>query len=1077
MVGLPTLARELVWSIRGVPAEGVVVSPLSFAHALGIKQAVLLEGTTLPNGRRVILHVVPEAGVVVAQLPGGKDWQVRIRPEAATAFSARPARRVDTTYYQMDFTPNRQAGYPSLIVLRETGKQLDTFVWNDRVYHPELGGFHLRYDPDARAETVLDSEVCTVVRVQARYCQPDGRRPPSEPSAVYHWFLFKRLPLAYVTVQAQQKQSFPWQEFHFLEFHFPDQSFTAWAGGEPPRREPFHADNKTVYLSDWGALVEGQSVLGMWGQQPFLIHDGRGGYGTYLHSTWQSWSTLQTQAATWLWLGKAEDPLRTLQQASRNYALIPSVLTTPALWQQLDAFRRRAGSLRGREGQMTRWTTALAERLEAEGDWTGAEQVLRGGMPSGWHRFTAGELGVLLQRTQGGVRLRSLYDLRQERELLAADTPPLFTLSLRDTQGGEAAELHADSGWGETLVRSRRGGFLIEWSEPRDPRLTGIRVTAQVQTDSQRHALAWKLQIENASPRWSLWRLVFPQVSVAELGEDATVLLPRGPGELQPGVWRRHFGYRSAYPNGWCAMQLLAAYASRPRPVGLYFALHDPMGSFKDIGIESSPATRSVRLYYDHLLPNMGRAGNSFTLSGQAVWQLLRGDWYDAARVYREWALREAKWYPHQGKNTPAWMRELPVWAHAWGEASEVVPAVQEFARYFGVPVAVHWYGWHQIPFDNDYPHYFPVREGFAEGVRQLRESGVYVMPYINGRLWDTRDRGMEDFQFSTVAKPAATKDERGEPYVEAYGSRESDGSPARLAVMCPYTGLWQDKVREIVSRLFGEYGVSAVYIDQVGAAPPVPCFDATHGHPLGGGSWWNEGYWRMLDRIRAEMPPDRALTTECNAEPFLAWFDGYLTWHWQYETQVPVFPAVYSQGVLMFGRAYRGGDTKDLALRMKAAQQLVFGEQIGWIDPSVVREPQNAAFLRQIVQLRWRYRRFFTEGEMARPPQLEGNIPTVRADWQWDRDWWVSALAVYTGAWQLSAEGRMVLFFVNVADERVTATMRFYPSVYGIRAKQVRLVEKRGESDTGKVQVVSSRFERRLELAPREAVLWEITW
>ncbi len=51
-------------------------------------------------------------------------------------------------------------------------------------------------------------------------------------------------------------------------------------------------------------------------------------------------------------------------------------------------------------------------------------------------------------------------------------------------------------------------------------------------------------------------------------------------------------------------------------------------------------------------------------------------------------------------------------------------------------------------------------------------------------------------------------------------------------------------------------------------------------------------------------MKPDRMLTTECNAEPFLKWFDGYLTWHWQYDGQVPAFPAIYGGAIQMFGRA-----------------------------------------------------------------------------------------------------------------------------------------------------------------------------
>jgi hypothetical protein len=332
----------------------------------------------------------------------------------------------------------------------------------------------------------------------------------------------------------------------------------------------------------------------------------------------------------------------------------------------------------------------------------------------------------------------------------------------------------------------------------------------------------------------------------------------------------------------------------------------------------------------------------------------------------------------------------------------------------------------------------------------------------------------MDDWQFSKVALPAAAKREDGLPYTESYGSKEIDGSDVKLAPMCPTTKLWQDKVREIVLRLFNEFKVSAVYIDQVAAASPALCFDKTHGHPLGGGSWWNEGYWRMLDAIRREMPKDRMLTTECNAEPFVKWFDGYLTWHWQHNGQVPAFPAVYGGAIQMFGRAYRGGPTKDLALRMKAGQQLVFGEQIGWIDPNIVREKENAEFLRQIVKFRWHLRRYFYAGEMARPPKLIGDIPKVRADWQWAGEWWVETDAVLTGAWKLPQENKLVLLFVNVSDQPVTATVAFNGHGYGLRQPQIAVTSVTADGK-GSPQMHPSIFRRLLTLPPKTALAWEI--
>jgi hypothetical protein len=383
-------------------------------------------------------------------------------------------------------------------------------------------------------------------------------------------------------------------------------------------------------------------------------------------------------------------------------------------------------------------------------------------------------------------------------------------------------------------------------------------------------------------------------------------------------------------------------------------------------------------------------------------------------------------------------MRELSAWVMTGGPPEQCVPQVLEFRQALGLPVGFHWYNWHQIPFDNDYPHYFPTREGFIAGVRQLQDAGVAVMPYINGRLWDTHDQGTNDWQFTARAKPAATKKQDGEPFIEMYGSKEANGQPVRLAVMCPTTQLWQRQLDSIVGRLWGECGVQAIYIDQIAAAAPVLCFDATHGHPLGGGSWWNErGYWPMLDRLRSAKAADKCLTTECNAEPFIRWFDGYLTWHWQYDGQVPLFPAIYGGAIQMFGRAYRGGPTKNLALRMKAAQQLVWGEQLGWLEPGIVREPENFAFFTNAVWLRWHLRRYFYAGQMARPPQLSGNIPSLTADWQWHGVWPVTTPALMAGAWQLPAERRVTLLFANVGDAPLQATVNYDLAAVGLTGQR----------------------------------------
>ncbi len=694
-------------------------------------------------------------------------------------------------------------------------------------------------------------------------------------------------------------------------------------------------------------------------------------------------------------------------------------------------------------------------------------------------RLVAGDLALTLRGSAQGIVLDRLLDARSGQDLLATNPLPLFSVTLHPIGSTNEPTLTADRGWRECTVRRRGSRLELRWSQPVDEALAGCSVTVVATPGAD--AIRWTLRVDNSSTNASVWRVVFPQIALADWGTNAAVFFPRGPGEVQRGVWARAFNYHGDYPGGWCSMQFLAAYRGGENPPGLYVGTHDPWGCPKDLTVRSDPAARTVRLSFDHPAPNMGIAGNDFTLEGQAVWRLLRGDWLDAARIYRDWAHREARWWPRLNRDgradTPRWMRELNAWAMTGGAPGECVPAVKQFRQFLGLPVGFHWYNWHAIPFDNDYPHYFPAKEGFAAGVAELRSAGVFVMPYINGRLWDSHDRGAEDFEFGKLALRAVTMQADGSPYLETYGSKETNGQPVRLGVMCPATPLWQNTVSNVVLRLLRECGTSAVYIDQVAAASPKLCFDPSHGHPLGGGHWWNEGYWRMLEGIRRVKPPNTMLTTECNGEPFIRWFDGYLTWHWQYDGQVPAFPAVYGGTIQMFGRAYRGGDTKDLALRMKAGQQLVFGEQPGWLDPAMIREPANAQFFSQVVHLRARLSRYWSAGEMARPPQLLGAVPTVRADWQWSGPWWVTTDAVLTGAWQLPKEKRLVLLFVNVSDESVPVQVRFHGTAYGLRASQFRAQRWWAGDEEAERQSWPAASDRALDLPPRHAEAWELRW
>jgi len=554
-----------------------------------------------------------------------------------------------------------------------------------------------------------------------------------------------------------------------------------------------------------------------------------------------------------------------------------------------------------------------------------------------------GRIELRFGSIKDGFPLAGLSDKQARRELLLADQQ-IWSIELENASGKK-----------QTLTNMQCRDVVIEqllptyavitWAldktlqadKPETLSNQSILVKCIIKVDET--SARMKLRIYNNSTIWSIREIIFPDLRLTQLGksdEDDLFVYPFVSGKIVCQPMKKSFNFSQMgwgaeemlYPNAQTDMQFCAYW---DQAGGLYIAAEDPLASTKYLRCKHEKDDESIILQYVWPAPDAGIPGNDFEQSGYAVMQLFDGDWFDAAQIYRRWASSEAYWWPPMGNegrvDTPRWMKEIAVWVN---DGPESVDATIKFAEFMGVPTAIHLYNWHQTAFDNDYPHYFPVKYGFREGVKKLQEAGVRVMPYINARLWDS---DTEDFK--TVALSAATKNEKGEYYYEVYGAS------GRLVPMCPTTLLWHDTVKNIVLKIVGpEIGADGVYLDQVAAAPPRLCYDPSHGHPLGGGHWWTkDGYWPMLERLQstlATLYPDKILTTECTAEPYTHVFDGYLTWHFQYSDAVPLFSAVYGGVVQQFGRSYSGNT---LAKCMKIGQSLVFGEQLGWISAGSIND------------------------------------------------------------------------------------------------------------------------------------------
>lgn len=501
-------------------------------------------------------------------------------------------------------------------------------------------------------------------------------------------------------------------------------------------------------------------------------------------------------------------------------------------------------------------------------------------------------------------------------------------------------------------------GVVLRWSL----RLGGGRQgIIEARIDTAGEALSeWRLKVELPSG-WVIKRADFPRIGALRPRDEMKVLAPVGLGIDYP--FRAGFSYEGRYPSWTAVMQFMGVHDGGG---GLYMAAHDGEAHLKNLCARHDEFGRRVFVTHWPALSNV------FDQPYPVVIGVYTGGMDAAANTYREFAVNTRWGKAAAARRIPEWLLDTHLWLRPDGAPEKVRGETLEGLEYFDVPTALHWYRWHEIPYDTRYPEYFPPLPGFAETIAEFQSAGSHVTPYINGRLWDPAS---ESWRKKNAAASAARKD-NGECYSEIYGSKIPN------TAMCPATPLWRDTVADLVERLVKECGVHGVYIDQIGCAAGVPCYSTEHEHEPGGGSFWASAYRQLADKARTRLPEDGILTTEECAECWIDQFDGLLTVNTpsgDYDI-VPLFPLVYSDRTVLIGNQYYTKDepSNSLSWRLKCARTLLWGAQLGWIQPDrILAEKREAEFLRTLARAR-REARSFVYTRFLGPAKVEGDVPML---------------------------------------------------------------------------------------------------
>ncbi|MDL2287345.1 DUF6259 domain-containing protein [Eubacteriales bacterium OttesenSCG-928-G02] len=651
------------------------------------------------------------------------------------------------------------------------------------------------------------------------------------------------------------------------------------------------------------------------------------------------------------------------------------------------------------------------------------------------YRIQAGELSVSFELNSSGISLYSIRDKKSKKNILT-HKGELFILKARSLTDRSEVFLSSEKGWKSAKITSQSESITtLTFAENAELKDVSVIITAVA--DGNR--ITFDTMLINNSGTHALVECDYPVLRF-DVNANTDFLVPYGCGEIIPANKKGGWLSTQSYPSYGASMQYMA-YLNKTTKRGIYYGLHDPIPAPKRLQTAHPEGDKSAWIKAFLPLANSESGYNSQKLCGSLVWEIFDGDWYDATLLYREFVEAQAKFLPESNENgrvdLPQRFKDIDHWFMVWTKPEEdnlFADRIIEQSKIFGVNCGVHLYTWHEIPFDNDYPHYFPIKPTIRSEVDKLQAAGILVMPYINGRLWDTRDKGLEDYQFTKLAKAYCTKDPDGKPYIETYNSKESDGSKTELAVMCPSTAIWQDTMADVVGKLF-DFGFDAVYMDQIAAAEAKPCTDKGHSHMPGGGEWWVTSYETMLQRITKGMDKDKIITTECTADPFMKHIAGYLTWLWVKNNQVPAFPVLYSDKVMMFGRCYYAiFDLDDPGMRITYSQSFLFGEQMGWIQPDAVDEMPHRDFFVRLVRCRSEIKRFLYAGEMLRTPEITSDLEplaTYKAREAYDKT--IVYPAVNGSLWKSKANGEKLLTIVNSSTDAAKFTVKadFADGVY----------------------------------------------
>jgi len=468
---------------------------------------------------------------------------------------------------------------------------------------------------------------------------------------------------------------------------------------------------------------------------------------------------------------------------------------------------------------------------------------------------------------------------------------------------------------------------------------------------------------------------------------------------------------------------------------------------------------QGLRVAVIHYPEETGQKGTGFKSPYPVVTTPYKGGWYEAAQIYRQWALKQkwcAKGKVYDRPNTPEWFKKTHFWAgggwfYEMEKGFEQIKKYQEMAGGKDIGAFLsQWQKYYQI--DTHCPDFFPPHDEPAfRRILAYQDKGIHIGPYIQGLLvtanqdfyrylerWVARDPSGSPYHcFVKINRPELDpyqwpdiklfKEELRKawsgPLQEEFinslncfpmppSEREKQkkllrsrwGKDASLIDqlvfyaddqwMCPGYERVIDFFFSMAQKNLGVYKAQIQYFDTF-PIPVFPCYDKTHGHPLGYGPWMAKGQLDLCARI-SEKFPSAIIISEGMTEYMLGSIQHYFMKDYDAGNCVPLFASVY-HGYIEYsafpvcGKDYQKGwdNAEDCASFVALAMHLGYAAG-GYphIGPSIAgmngydANDVRVKFIKATIETRLQYRDYLAAGRRLKDPLVQDVTPREAMGW-----------------------------------------------------------------------------------------------